>query len=119
MYKMFELFETIDYSKMKKGETYFIRISNCFGYKGIYIKMSMNMLMFNHVEYYEFISKKREKLHSYPNNECCLFSRYDVYLRHVTREEYMNKLKEMHQRFMTNKILQIIDENFKYITSNA
>jgi hypothetical protein len=26
----------------------------------------------------------------------------------------MNKLKEMHQRCMTNKILQIIDEKFKY-----
>ena len=111
----FELFETIDYSKLKKGESYFIRISNCFGYKGTYIGMSVNMLMFKAVEYYEFISKKREKLHSYPNDEYCLFSRYDTYLRVVAREEYMNKLKEMHERFMINKILQRIDENFKYI----
>jgi hypothetical protein len=44
-----------------------------------------------------------------------LFSRHEQYLRDVTREEYMNKLKEMHEHFMINKILQqIIDENYKY-----
>lgn len=119
IFEMFELFETMEYSKLKKGESYFIRISACFGYKGTYMGMSINMLMFNNVEYYEFISKKREKLHSYPNNEYCLFSRYDTYLRNVTREEYMIKLKEMHERFMTNKILQMIDEKFKYYNINV
>jgi hypothetical protein len=110
---MFEMFERLEYSKLKEGEIYYVRISSCFGYKGIYVRTSMNMLVFKHVELYEFISKKREKMNTY-SEEYCLFSRHDVYLRIVTREEYMNKLKEMHERFMTNKILQIIDENFKY-----
>jgi hypothetical protein len=109
------MFETIDYTELKTGESYFIRISNNFGYKGKYNRMTMNFLMFENVELFEFISKNREKMHKC-SEEYCLFSRYDTYLRVVSREEYMNKLKEMHERFMTNKILQtIIDENFKYI----
>lgn len=110
---MFQMFETMDHNNLKEEESYYIRISSCFGYKGIYVRTSMNMLVFKNLELYEFISKKREKMNTY-SEEYCLFSRHDVYLRNVTREEYMNKLKEMHQRFMTNKILQIIDENFKY-----
>lgn len=119
MFDTFQMFETMDYTKLQKGETYFIRTSSCFGYKGTYMSISMNMLRFKDVEYYEFISKKREKLYSYPNDEYCVFSTYDRYLRNVTREEYMNKLKEMHERFMTNKILQIIDEKFIYIMNNV
>ena len=111
---MFQMYETMEYSKLKEGENYYIRISNFFGYKGTYVRASMNMLVFQHVELYEFISNKREKMNTY-SQEYCLFSRYEIYLRDVTREEYMNKLQEMHERFMTNKILQRIDENFKYI----
>lgn len=111
---MFQMFEKMDYTKLKEGESYYIRISNLFGYKGTYVGVSMNMLVFKHVELYEFISKKKDKMNTY-SQEYCLFSIYDVYLRDVTREEYMNKLKEMHERFMTNIILQRIDENFKYI----
>lgn len=111
---MFKMFERLEYSKLKEGESYYIRISSCFGYKGIYVRTSMNMLVFERVELYEFISKKREKMNTL-SDEYCLFSRHEQYLRDVTREEYMNKLKEMHERFMINKILQqIIDENYKY-----
>ena len=102
-------------NKLKEEESYFIRISNLFGYKGTYIRESMNMLVFKNVELYEFISKKREKMNTC-SEEYCLFSKHDIYLRDIPREEYMNKLKEMHERFMTNKILQrIIDENFIYL----
>lgn len=114
MSEMFQMFETMNHNNLKEGDSYYIRISSCFGYKGIYVRMSMNMLVFKDVELYEFISKKKEKMNTL-SDEYCLFSRQDVYLRHVTREEYMNKLKKMHEHFMTNKILQqIIDENYKY-----
>ena len=103
----------MDYTKLKE-ESYFIRISSYFGYKGTYMRESMNMLVFKNVELYEFISNKREKMSTC--SEECLFSKHDVYLRDITRKEYMNKLKEMHERFITNKILQrIIDENFIYL----
>jgi hypothetical protein len=50
-----------------------------------------------------------------PYNEPCLFSKHHTYLRFISREEYMDKLNEVHQRNMINKILQrIIDINFKY-----
>lgn len=53
-----------------------------------------------------------------PYNEPCLFSKYDKYLRYISKEEYINKLNEVHQRNMTNIILQkIIDINFKYYSN--
>ena len=110
------MFERIKYTDLIKGETYYIRISERLGYIITFISFS-NFVSCKNVRLYNFISKTIDDLVP-PYNEPCLFSKHHTYLRLIPREEYMNKLNEVHQKNMTNIILQrIIDINFKYYTN--
>lgn len=109
------MFEQVEYTQMKKGETYYIRFSQGpeYGYIITFVSLS-NYISCKDVRLYDFKTKTITNLVT-PYKEPCLFSKYAIYLRHITREEYMIKLNEIHQRNMTHKILQnILDDNFKY-----
>jgi hypothetical protein len=110
------MFQSVEYTDLVKGETYYIRISERLGY----------IIQFE--SFSQFVSCKNVRLYSFktmmidnlvpPYKEPCLFSKYVKYLRPISREEYMRKLNEIHQRNMTNIILQrIIDINFKYYSN--
>ena len=102
------MFVSVHYTNLVKGETYYIRLSKSLGY--IIIFESFSNFVCN---LYNFKTKTVKTLVT-PYNEP-LFSKNEKYLRSVTKEEYMNKLNEIHQHNMTNKILQnLIDINFKY-----
>lgn len=106
------MFEKIEYTQLKKDESYYIRLSERLGYNVTFISFS-NFVLCKDVRLYNFNTKTFHDISPYI--EPCLFSKYEKYLRHISREEYMKKLNEVHQRNMTNKILQtIIDNNFKY-----
>jgi hypothetical protein len=108
------MYERIDYTRLVRGETYYIRISERLGYIVKFISFSNYSASCNEVHLYNFKTKQIDELNP-PYNEPCLFSKHDTYLRVVSKEEYMNKLNDVHQRNMTNKILQsILDENFVY-----
>jgi hypothetical protein len=110
------MFEKVEYTEMKKGETYYIRLSERLGYIITFVSFSQ-FVSCKKVKLYNFKTKTIDRLVP-PYEEPCLFSKYDKYLRPISREEYMIKLNEIHQRNMTNKILQnIIDDNFKYYTN--
>ena len=107
------MFESVEYTNLIKDETYYIRFSERLGYI-IQFDSFSQFVSCNNVHLYNFKTKKIDELVA-PYNEPCLFSKYEKYLRPISREEYMNKLNDVHQRNMTNKILQkIIDINFKY-----
>jgi hypothetical protein len=107
------MFERIDCKHLVKGETYYIRISERLGYIITFVSFS-NFVSCKNVHLYNFKTKQIDGLNP-PYDEPCLFSKYDTYLRVVSKEEYMNKLNDVHQRNMTNKILQsILEENFIY-----
>ena len=107
------MFEKVDYTQLKIGETYYIRISERLGYIINFVSFS-NFVSCKNIKLYNFKTKTIDTMNPL-YNEPCLFSKYDTYLRVVSKEEYMNKLNEVHQRNITNKILQsIIDSNFKY-----
>ena len=96
------MFERIKYIDLKKGETYYIQISERIGY------------IIQFVSFSQFVSCKNVRLYNFktglvddlvpPYKEPCLFSKHHTYLRPISRDEYMNKLNEVHQRNMTNKI---------------
>lgn len=110
------MFESVEYTDLKKGETYYIRISERLGYIIQFVSFSQFVSCKN-VRLYNFKTKTVDDLVN-PYKDPCLFSKYDKYLRPISREEYMNKLNETHQRNMTNIILQrIIDINFKYYSN--
>lgn len=110
------MFQRIEYVDLKKGEIYYIRISERLGYIIQFVSFSQFVSCKN-VRLYNFISKTIHDLVP-PYNEPCLFSKHHIYLRPISREEYMNKLNEVHQHNMTNIILQrIIDINFKYYSN--
>jgi len=107
------MFEKVEYTYLKPGEIYYIRISERLGYIIRFVSFSQ-FVSCKDVQLYNFKTKLIDNLVA-PYNEPCLFSKYEKYLRPVPRKEYMHKLNEIHQRNMTNKILQnIIDDNFKY-----
>jgi len=109
------MFEQIEYTQMKKGETYYIRSSKGaeYGYIIHFLSLS-NYILCKDVHLYDFKIKTITHLVP-PYKEPCLFSKYHTYLLPISKEEYMNKLNKIHQRNMTNKILQrLIDINFKY-----
>jgi hypothetical protein len=107
------MFEKVEYTDLVKGETYYIRISERLGYIIKFDSFSQFVSCKN-VLLYNFKTKLVDDL-APPYKEPCLFSKYVKYLRPISREEYMNKLNEVHQRNMTNKILQqIVDVHFKY-----
>uniref|UniRef100_A0A6C0D035 Uncharacterized protein n=1 Tax=viral metagenome TaxID=1070528 RepID=A0A6C0D035_9ZZZZ len=107
------MFEQLEYTQLKKGETYYIRLSERLGY--IFVVDSFSQFVScKNVQLYNFKTKIIDHLVT-PYSEPCLFSKYEKYLRPISRKEFMNKLNEIHQRNMTNKILQnILDDNFKY-----
>ena len=107
------MFEKVDYKLLKIGETYYIRMSERLGYIVNFVSFS-NFVSCKNIKLYNFKTKTIDTMNP-PYNEPCLFSKYEIYSRVVSKEEYMNKLNDVHQRNMTNKILQsIIDINFKY-----
>jgi hypothetical protein len=107
------MFQKIEYTDLVKGEIYYIRLSERLGYIITFISFSQ-FVSCKKVYLYNFKTKTIDHLVA-PYTEPCLFSKYDEYLRPISREEYMYKLNDVHQRNMTNKILQkIIDINFKY-----
>lgn len=107
------MFETMDYSHLKRGEIYYIRISPRIGYIVKFIQLTSNSVLCTEVELYDFYNKKIQ--YSEPYGDTCFFSKYDTYLRVVSREEYVNKLIDVHATNMTNKILQtIINSDFRY-----
>jgi hypothetical protein len=110
------MFQKIEYTDLVKGETYYIRISERLGYIIQFVSFSQFVSCKN-VRLYNFKTKLIDDLVP-PYKEPCLFSKYNKYLRPISREEYMMKLNDVHQRNITNKILQkIIDINFKYYTN--
>ena len=110
------MFERIEYIDLKKGETYYIQISERLGYIIQFVSFSQFVSCKN-VRLYNFITKSIDDLVP-PYIEPCLFSKHHTYLRFISREEYMDKLNEVHQRNMINKILQrIIDINFNYYSN--
>jgi hypothetical protein len=107
------MFQKIEYTDLVKGETYYIRLSERLGYIITFISFSQFVSCKN-IQLYNFKTKTIDHL-APPYKEPCLFSKYVKYLRPISKEEYMNKLNELHERNMTNKILQIIlDDNFTY-----
>lgn len=107
------MFEKIEYTDLVKGETYFIRMSERLGYIITFMSFS-NFVSCKDVHLYNCKTKQIDHLVP-PYKEPCLFSKYQKYFRFVSKEEYMNKLNDVHQRNMTNKILQsILEENFIY-----
>lgn len=107
------MFQKIEYSHLVGGQIYYIRISERLGYIIQFVSFSQFVSCKN-VRLYNFITKTIDDLVP-PYNEPCLFSKHHTYLRFISREEYMDKLNEVHQKNMINKILQrIIDINFKY-----
>jgi hypothetical protein len=107
------MFERIEYIDLKKGEIYYIQISERVGYIIQFVSFSQFVSCTN-VRLYNFKTSVVDNLVP-PYNEPCLFSKYHTYLRPISREEYMNKLNEIHQHNMINKILQnLIDNNFRY-----
>jgi hypothetical protein len=110
------MFELVEYRDLVKGETYYIRISERLGYIIQFVSFSQ-FISCKNVRLYNFKTKLIDDLVP-PYKEPCLFSKYVKYLRPISRKEYMMKLNEVHERNMTNKILQlIIDINFKYYTN--
>lgn len=110
------MYQKIEYIDLVKGETYYIRISERLGYIIQFVSFSQFVSCKN-VRLYNFKTKIIDDLVP-PYKEPCLFAKYVKYLRPISREEYMNKLNEVHQRNMTNIILQrIIDINFKYYSN--
>ena len=114
------MFETMDYNNLIKGESYYIRISQRLGYIVTFIKLTPNSVICTDVELYDFYTKKIQYSDPYEDtiyskNDTCFFSKYDTYLRFISKEEYKNKLIDIHANNMTNKILQtIINDEFKY-----
>lgn len=107
------MFEKVEYNQLKSGETYYVRLSERLGYIITFESFS-HFVSCKKVYLYNFKTKKIDHLVA-PYKEPCLFSKHDKYLRSISREEYMIKLNEIHQRNMTNKILQnILDDNFMY-----
>jgi hypothetical protein len=107
------MFQKIEYTDLIKGETYYIRLSEKIGYIIKFVSFS-NFVSCKDVHLYNFKTNTIHHLNQ-PYDDPCLFTKHDIYLREISREEYMNKLNEMHQCNMTNKILQrIVDINFKY-----
>jgi hypothetical protein len=109
------MFETIDSKHLKRGETYYIRISYKLGYIVTFLKLTTYMVMCTDVQLYDFERKKTYTNENDPYDETCYFSKYDIYLRIISKEEFMNKLIDVHANNMTNKILQtIINSDFIY-----
>lgn len=110
------MFQRIEYADLVGGQIYYIRISERLGYIIQFVSFSQFVSCKN-VRLYNFISKTIDDLVP-PYNEPCLFSKHHTYLRSISKEEYIKKLNEVHQKNMTNIILQrIIDINFKYYTN--
>jgi hypothetical protein len=108
------MFELINYNNLISGKSYYIRICPRIGYIVTFIKLTTTSVMCTDVELYDFYTKTIQ--YTEPYGATCFFSKYDTFLRHVSREEYINKLIDVHANNMTNKILQrIIDDNFIYI----
>jgi len=106
--KNHSMFETIDCKDLIKGETYYIRVSEKVGYVVKFVEITPYLVICQNVKLYDFQKKSIYTNENDPYEETCFFSKHDIYLRVVSKEEYMNKLIDLHSNNMTNKILQII-----------
>jgi len=110
------MFERIKCKDLKKGETYYVRISKRLGYIVKFVEITTHLVICQNVKLYDFQQKSKYTNENDPYDETCFFSKYDTYLRFVSKEEYFKKLINVHANNMTNKILQrIIDDNFIYL----
>jgi len=110
------MYEVVNYRNLKHNKSYCIRISSTLGYIMTFIKIIKTPIFIEcrNVYAYNFKQNKIEDINQ-PYKEPCYFSKYDTYLRIVSKEEFMNKLIEVHARNITNKILQtLIDIHFQY-----
>lgn len=109
------MFETIDCKDLKKEEHYYIRTSPQLGYIVKIVEITTHLVICQDVELYDFEKKSKYINENDPYKETCFFSKHDIYLRSISKEEYMNKLIDVHAINMTNKILQtIINSDFIY-----
>lgn len=109
------MFEIIECKDLKRGEQYYIRISEKLGYIVKFVAITKHLVICQDVQLYDFEKKQPYTNENDPYDETCFFSNYDKYLRFISKEEYMNKLIELHANNMTNKILQtIINSDFIY-----
>ena len=106
------MYEVINYTNLIKNETYYIRVSQTLTYIVTYVQYACYFMMCKNVHLYN-LKKKEIQYDNVPYPEICYFSKYDTYLRPVSKKEYMNKLIEVYARNMTNTILQsLIDRYF-------
>lgn len=109
------MFEIIECKNLKRGEKYYLHISKKLGYIVTFIAITTHLVICKDVQLYDFERKKTYTNENDPYEDTCFFSKHEIYLRIISKEEYMNKLINVHANNMTNKILQtIINSDFIY-----